>query len=99
MIDRWLCPGCDAVFASRELNKPELEHRHTRRCTVRWQQSNCGWRWPYPFSLRGAFVPGFNAFDLCAQYKELLPHRALEFGEVHRSWCEARARYLPGVRR
>lgn len=97
--DCWLCPGCAAAFTSHELGKPEHEQRHALRCTVRWQQSACAWSWPYPFSLRGAFVPGFNAFDLRARDKTELPYRALDFGVMHRSWCEARGRYLSGVRR
>ena len=107
MLDRWRCPGCDALFSARELGRPELNHRHTQRCRVRWNAEHAAFVWPYPFSLRGAFVTGFNALDAYASNELSAKRVGVQVsvlmwrvsGAIHRTWCEARARYMSGVNR
>lgn len=85
------------------------EHRHTRRCTVRYSRESCAWRWPYPFVLHGAFRPGFNALEVWARWQANPETAGFSYvsmtferrhsGGVHRIACEARARYMEGVLR
>jgi len=97
----YCCPGCGAAYTSRELGRPELDHRHERRCPVRWRNAGCAWHWPYPVSFYLAFAPGeMNSIEQILRRGQPLPPLPLKYaGSIHRVACEAQARYLPGVAR
>lgn len=98
----YCCPGCGAKFTAHELGSHYFDHRHTRRCCVRYSRNNCAWHWPYPFSMRGAFILGLDsAIEEIARGRAQLPPYAplRRSGSIHRLFCEARARYMPEMRR